>query len=177
MTRDRAGGRSVPFDIRPPRTTDLARLEAIENAADERFQAVFEPVDSLPAGAGEARAAMPGFVLVASERAGGEPVGFVHVLEADGLAHLEQLSVLPASGQRGLGTALLSAAMALAGSRGHSRMTLRTYADVPWNAPFYASHGFVESEPDTPFLLGLLRLEQTLGLTRYGRRIQMTAPL
>lgn len=62
-----------------------------------------------------------------------------------------------------------------AGVGGHHRLTLRTSADVPWNAPFYARLGFVESEPDTPFLRGLVDVELRHGLGRYGRRIQMTA--
>ena len=60
--------------------------------------------------------------------------------------------------------------------RGHGHLTLRTYAAVPWNAPFYATLGFVESEPDTDALRELVALEERLGLDRWGRRIQMTAP-
>ena len=62
-------------------------------------------------------------------------------------------------------------------SRGHERMTLRTYADVPWNAPFYARVGFVETEPTTAFHKHFVEVEQRLGLARYGRRVQMTAAL
>lgn len=101
----------------------------------------------------------------------------MHVVETGGAAHLEQLSVLPAVGRRGHGRALVESAKTEAAGRGHERITLRTYADVPWNAPFYASCGFEESEPDTPFLLALVALERRLGLDRHGRRIQMTARL
>ena len=124
---------------------------------------------------------MPGFVLVA-EHPGDETTspalaGFVHVLELEGHAHLEQLSVLPAFGRRGIGRRLVSAAMAEGRRRGHSKMTLRTYADVPWNAPFYASCGFTRTEPDTPLLRSLVQIEADLGLLEHGDRVQMTAEL
>jgi hypothetical protein len=56
-------------------------------------------------------------------------------------------------------------------------MTLRTYADLPWNGPFYRTCGFVESLPDREFLERLVEAESRLGLDRYGRRLQMTAAL
>jgi hypothetical protein len=52
---------------------------------------------------------------------------------------------------------------------------LCTFADVPWNAPFYARHGFVslaESE-STPGLLELRQREVSLGLDALGRRTVM----
>ena len=118
---------------------------------------------------------MPGFVLVTGEALDDVPVGFVHVLEVDGLAHLEQLAVRLASGRRGHGRALVEAAKVEAARRGYRRISLRTYADVPWNAPFYTTCGFVESEPDHAFLRELQRRETAVGLDRYGRRVPMTA--
>lgn len=118
----------------------------------------------------------PGFVLIAAEESGA-PVGFVHVLDEDGFAHLEQLSVLPERGRRGYGRALVEAAKSKARHRGHKRMTLRTYADVPWNAPFYARAGFTEEEPATKFHERLVEVEHQRGLDRYGRRVQMGVTL
>lgn len=106
-----------------------------------------------------------------------QTVGFAQVLEIDGHAHLEQLSVLPSHGGRGIGRLLVGAAKEEARRRGHAQLTLRTYADVPWNAPFYSSCGFRESEADSAFHRGLLASEDALQLSQYGRRIQMTAVL
>lgn len=170
-------GRGVAFEVRTPTLADVQRLQAIEEAADERFIARFNPEGWSPASTGEERAASPSFILVVAESFAAEAVGFVHVLEVHGLAHLEQLAVLPEYGQRGLGRALVAAALSEAAFRGYDRMTLRTYADVPWNAPFYERCGFYESDPDHPFLVGLVRVEEQLGLSRYGRRVQMTAML
>jgi N-acetylglutamate synthase-like GNAT family acetyltransferase len=115
--------------------------------------------------------------LVAEEIGTGTVVGFVHVLEKDEFAHLEQLSVLPQKGQRGCGRTLLDNAMDDARRRGYEWLTLRTYADVPWNAPFYARAGFIETQPATDFHKALIGVEERLGLARFGRRVQMTAAL
>ena len=71
----------------------------------------------------------------------------------------------------------MAAAMDEARRRGYERMTLRTYADVPWNAPFYARVGFVETEPTTDFHNLLVDVEERLGFAQLGRRVQMTAAL
>lgn len=124
---------------------------------------------------GTTRLSEPGFLLIVDVE--GEAAGFVHVLEVDGICHLEQLSVDPLSSRRGLGRALVEAAKDQARDRGYRRISLRTYAEVPWNAPFYETVGFVEEEPTAPFHKSLLVIEAEHGLDHYGRRIQMTAPL
>jgi GNAT superfamily N-acetyltransferase len=120
---------------------------------------------------------MGGFVLVVAPFEDADAVGFVHVLEAEGNAHLEQLSVIPSYGRRGLGRALVGSAMIEAARRDYGSITLRTFATVPWNAPFYASCGFVESQPNSPFHEALERDEISHGSDRHGHRIQMTARL
>lgn len=77
----------------------------------------------------------------------------------------------------GWGRRVLVAAMRVARERAHERMTLRTYADVPWNAPFYATAGFVEETPVTAFHRGLVDIERRLGLDARGRRVQMAVDL
>ncbi len=166
--------------VRAARAEDAAALEAIEVAADTLLIDRFSASDWPPPTDAEERASLPGFVLVAESAEDGEVptlVGFVHVLEIDGHAHLEQLSVLPSFGRRGIGRRLVDAALAEARYRGHALITLRTYADVPWNAPFYASCGFIESEPDSDFHRGLVATEDALELAIHGRRLQMTAVL
>ena len=154
----------------------LDALQRIEDAADRLLVDLLDPEDWPPAPAGAARAAEPGFLLVAEDAADGSEaalVGFAHVLEVDGLAHLEQVAVPPEHGRRGHGRALVEAAAGEARRRGHRRITLRTFADVPWNAPSYARMGFAEEPPATPFLAALVETEARLGLDRLGRRIQM----
>ena len=162
--------------IRPARGSDLAIAEEIEAEADALLVDLFGATDwPSPASASE-RSALPGFVLVAEGiEAPYDVVGFAHVLEIEGQAHLEQLSVLPRHGRRGYGRMLVAAAKAEARRRGYHSITLRTYRDVAWNGPFYATCGFHESLPSTPFLHRLVEVESRLDLDRYGPRIQMTA--
>ena len=156
---------------------DYPAVESIENAADQLLIDWLSPESSEPAPSGLSRASESGFVFVAEETEAGGIVGFVHVLEIDGIAHLEQISVLPQVGRRGYGRRLVEAAMDESRRRGYEQLSLRTYADVPWNAPFYARVGFVETEPTTDFHKFLVEVEERLGLARYGRRVQMTAAL
>jgi GNAT superfamily N-acetyltransferase len=167
-----AGVRSIRFATTP----DIAALPLIERAADSLFEELLGPE---PFGAdseitGAARAAEPGFILVAAEREDGPAVGFVHVLEVSGAPHLEQLAVLPQHLRRGHGRALVEAAVAESSARGHDRLTLRTFADIPWNRPFYEACGFAVIAPvDSNFHRGLVRVEEEMGLTRHGRRVLM----
>jgi GNAT superfamily N-acetyltransferase len=157
--------------VRPARREDLDQVTAIEGEADQMFVPLFGPLDWRPT-KGQWRMGVPGFLLVA-----GEPVaGFAHVMELEGIAHLEQLAVRPTMQRQGIGTALVRAAMAEATGRGYGEMSLCTYADVPWNAPFYAALGFEELTEVGPLHRRMRDHEQQIGLDKHGRRVVMTAP-
>lgn len=166
----------MPCLVRPAQPADFEALERIENEADELLINELAPDDWAPAPTGAARASEPGFIMVA-ELDDGHIAGFVHVLEVEGVCHVEQLSVAPRDARRGIGRMLVEAAKREAGIRGYSRISLRTFADIPWNGPFYANAGFVEEEPTTHFHRSLIGVEAERGLDRYGRRIQMVAQL
>jgi GNAT superfamily N-acetyltransferase len=89
---------------------------------------------------------------------GGTPVGFALIMEIEGYAHLDELDVLPVHGRQGIGSTLLTIVRAWAKDTGHPAVTLRTFREVPWNAPFYQRRGFhvVES---AALSAGHLRLE------------------
>lgn len=163
------------IEIVPAREADFEATARIETAADQLLIDAFQPTDWPPAATAEERASSPGYTLVAL--VDGEAVGFVQVLELEGQAHLEQLSVLPAWGGRGIGRSLLEAGVAEAARLGYGEITLRTFADVAFNAPFYATCGFEVSEPSTALERGLVAVEERLGLMELGRRVQMTRPL
>ena len=157
---------------------DLLLLGDIEDAADALFASLPGAGDFGASPTGQHRAGAQGFILVSAESHSGTPVGFAHVVEHNRTeAHLEQLSVLPEHGRRGHGRALVDSAKREARNRGYRRLTLRTFVDVAWNAPFYASCGFVETEPTTDHELALRRAEERQGLDRLGPRMQMTAVL
>ncbi|WP_122818169.1 GNAT family N-acetyltransferase [Nocardioides pantholopis] len=168
---------AVGLPVRLARPSDLRHLGAIEDAGGALFEALWGDLagDPLvaPAPSGGSRADQPGFLLVA----GDPPVGFAHVLEIDGAAHLEQLAVHPDHGRQGIGAALVRAAMEEARWAGFDRMSLSTYRDVPWNGPFYERLGFVAVADPEPWQRRLRDRERALGLDRHGERILMHARL
>ena len=162
--------------VRLATAVDLELLETIENEADALFASVFTMVDWRPAPSYTEPSQAKGFILVASDSSESDAIGFAHVLDVPDGGHLEQLSVRPSVAHRGHGRALVEAVKSESKLRGHKRVTLRTFADVPWNAPFYSSCGFIERDPDSDFHRNLFVAEQQRGLGR-GRRIQMNFDL
>lgn len=154
--------------IRPAETDDFPRLPMIESASDTLLRA-FPGMDELPAGADEPefRDALALFV------AGRPCVGFARLETVDGGAHLEQLSVVPEYGRRGIGKALVVAAMSWASTAGYTSMTLSTFADVPFNAPFYAGCGFDVVLAPEGALAALRVREVAMGLDAMGARVAM----
>lgn len=73
-------------------------------------------------------------------------IGFAAIGIAGRELHLAELSVARAHQRRGVGSLLLRAMMVDARNSGYRAVTLNTYRDIPWNAPFYARFGFVEVE-------------------------------
>jgi len=96
----------------------------------------------------------------------------------DDHAHLEQLSVLPDHGGRGVGTRLLDAVADWAGAQGHPEVTLTTFRDVAFNAPLYAKRGFAVVPEDrwSDALRARVAHEATLGLDP-DLRVVMSRPL
>lgn len=160
--------------VRSAAPEDLPLLAAIEDAGDRLFDELFGGTGWPPADSGEERAAEPGFLLVATD--GAPVVGFAHVLDLGGRWHLEQVAVDPPHQRRGHGAALLEAVAAEVSRRGGREVTLRTYAAVPWNGPWYARHGWVEVA-DPPWHADLVAGEERMGLPRHGRRIAMVRTL
>ncbi|QUX27994.1 GNAT family N-acetyltransferase [Nocardiopsis akebiae] len=97
---------------------------------------------------------------------GGSVVGMAATVTVDGRPHLEQLAVHPGHGRRGVGGALLEAVCAEAAAAGHTRLTLTTFRDLPWNGPWYADRGFSVLPPAEwgPGLEEVWRAEERAGI-------------
>jgi len=108
----------------------------------------------------------------------GEVVGLALAGVMDGAAYLAELDVLPAHGRRGLGRKLIEAVIEWAERGGFAELTLATFRDLPWNAPYYARLGFEELAPAAlgPALAAVLRREATTGLDP-DKRLAMRRPL
>jgi N-acetylglutamate synthase-like GNAT family acetyltransferase len=130
-------------NIRAATQEDFAALAEVSRAADTMFAEVgldLPPDDPLA----EFHAA--DHVLLA-EFAGPQPaspLGFAALMAMRESAHLAMLGVHPDRTRRGIGGTLLEAACSWARDQGHRAVTLTTFRDVPFNAPWYSRRGFVE---------------------------------
>ena len=99
--------------------------------------------------------------LIAARIPDGRLVGFAFLttLGEGGSAHLEEIDVEPVYGRRGIGARLVTAACGWAYARGDRKITLTTFRDVPWNAPFYARMGF-EIVPEAEWTEEMRRIRQ-----------------
>ena len=80
----------------------------------------------------------------------GEVAGFAQVVILDGVAHLDEIDVVPEHGRRGVGSRLVDAVCRWARAAGYSKITLSTFDHVPWNRPFYEKLGFRVVETALP---------------------------
>jgi GNAT superfamily N-acetyltransferase len=171
------------YTVRLSRRAELESLPELEREANGLFEpyaqelglslgaVALTPIDLLLS------AHQDGRLWVAADAADG-PVGFALVAELGLFAHLHELDVRPAHGRRGLGAALLERVCEWAHSRGFSAVTLSTFRDVPWNAPFYARRGFsiVPPEELPKELCSIVERERAQGL-RTDKRVIMQREL
>ena len=100
-----------------------------------------------------------------------EVVGFAAAGRIGRELHLHELSVAREHQGKRIGSTLLRALKIDAVNSGVRAITLNTYRDIPWNAPFYAKHGFVEVEnfEGRPHLAQSLDDAVALGMPRERR--------
>jgi GNAT superfamily N-acetyltransferase len=153
----------VSVAIRAPRRDELAALVDIERAAGTLFAAVAMPeiARDAPGSVAELepyRAAGRAWVAVDADD---RPIAYLISALVDDCPHIEQVSVTPAHARRGLGAALIDHLAAVAAAEGRAALTLTTFRDVPWNAPYYKRLGFavVEAADQGPELAALVAEE------------------
>ncbi len=131
--------------IRPAARAELARLQEIERAAGVPFRDVgMADVadDAPPALETLERYRRAGRCWVAADARTDVPAAYLIAEPVDGALHVEQVSVHPDAARRGVGRALLARAADRAREEGLTALTLTTFTEVPWNAPYYARLGF-----------------------------------
>ena len=79
----------------------------------------------------------------------GKVVGFATCSEVDGYLHLDEMSVHPDHGRQGIGSALATRVIRESVDRSLDGVTLTTFEDIEWNAPFYSRLGFRQLAPGT----------------------------
>ena len=155
---------------------DLPLLRAIERTAGVPFRDLgMAPVadDEPPSLTQLTEFQRAGRALAAYEEPGPagdshRPVGFLLWDPVDGCTHIEQVSVHPQHAHRRIGRALIDRAEQ---DGSPAPLTLTTFAEVPWNAPYYARLGFriLDDADLTPGLRAIRAHEAALGLDRWPR--------
>ncbi|MFF7733925.1 GNAT family N-acetyltransferase [Streptomyces sp. NPDC007984] len=169
--------------IRLATRAELPALQDIERAAGAPFRDLGMPeiADDEPPALdvleGYRRAGRC-WVAVDEEDERDRPAAYLLAEPVDGALHIEQVSVHPRAARRGVGRALLDRAAGQAREEGLTALTLTTFTQVPWNAPYYARLGFRPlPEADlTPGLRAIRGAEAELGLDRWPR-VCMRRPL
>jgi ribosomal protein S18 acetylase RimI-like enzyme len=171
--------------IRQADTEEIPLLPEIERKAG----ALFETIQELAFGANDKVMSVrdhlailrDGVLFVAQALEGpdaGEIVGFICGRHIGKTLHIQQVAVLPSSGGRGIGSALMAAILDDAVSLRFEQATLTTFLDVPWNDGFYRKLGFstLDSLDLDPRLRAILAAEATAGLPA-ARRCAMALKL
>ena len=156
--------------IRPTGPGEEARLRQIESDAGQAFSLVglAEVADYPPLTlADHAEYRRRGRSWVATHP-DDRPVAFLVADLVDGNAHIDEVAVDPAHAGSGIGRALIDHLVAWAATNGLPAVTLTTFVEVPWNAPYYRRCGF-RSLDDTHLPPGLARIRESERGTGPGR--------
>lgn len=159
--------------IREAGENELPALQDIERAAGCWFRDVGMPeiADDEPPTVDELatyrRAGRAWVAVDVTDR----PVAYLIADMVDGNVHVEQVSVHPDSARHGVGRSLLDHVAARAAADGVPALTLTTFAEVPWNAPYYERCGFrrLDDAELTSGLRAIRRREAAHGLDRWPR--------
>ncbi|WP_328323243.1 MULTISPECIES: GNAT family N-acetyltransferase [unclassified Streptomyces] len=165
--------------VRPAHADDLPILQDMERAAGRCFRDIGMPeiADDEPLPLDElARYQRAGLAWVAVDGTN-VPVAYLIADRVDGNLHIEQVSVHPDRARRGIGRSLLDHLADRAAADGIPALTLTTFADVPWNAPYYARCGFQPLDENElgPDLRHIRARETAHGLDRWPRLCMIRA--
>jgi GNAT superfamily N-acetyltransferase len=165
--------------VRSGQLRDLPQLEIIERETATMFPpSALPPELAEPVPEAELAAGIAASLLWIADSASAGPVGFVVCERFTACLHVREMDVRPSFGRRGIGTRLLLHACAAAKNFGLRFVTLTTFSHLPWNAPFYARHGFVvvQSLDAFPHLEAALRHESDRGLEHRVAMVRTTYP-
>lgn len=165
------------YQIRPARLDEIDAIRAIEQAAAQRFRGTPYAwvAEAEPGSTDGLRTALaPGFLLVAD--CSGVPVGFIQVMPLDRTAYIEEVDVLPEHAGHHLAARLIDAVAKRAAALGFATLTLSTFRDIPWNAPYYRRLGFRDLEDLGPGHRAIREKHRAIGLTEKDR-VFMARPI
>lgn len=136
-------GKNSNYQIRLANADELLALPAIERAAGKQFvEFGMDYLDNITVSME---------TLIESQKSGhvwvittdvAEAVGFAVISADETRIHLEEIDIEPAHSRQGLGKALIDAICDWGRSAGFMTISLSTFRDIPWNAPYYDRLGF-----------------------------------
>lgn len=164
------------YSIRAGRPDELPIVQEIERRAATRLASVgllaavdlpIHPMEELRADCSQGR------LLVAADEED-RPVGFALFDLHEDEAYLREVDVVPEHVGKGLGRRLIQAVIARVREARLPRLTLTTFRDVPFNAPFYARLGFrIVDETHLSPRLARIRQEEQLNGCELAPRVAM----
>jgi ribosomal protein S18 acetylase RimI-like enzyme len=168
------------FDIVPAQPEDVPRLQQIEVDAGEMFRTI--GLDAIADDDPPLPESLLGYINTETIWVAISPtmgiIGYVTVSMVDGEAHIDQVSVVRAAARHRVGAALMDQVVVWAVNNAVASITLSTFRDVAWNAPYYQRLGFREI-PDSecgPQLSKILSDEHVAGIA-FAPRVAMRRPL
>ncbi|HVI91529.1 MAG TPA: GNAT family N-acetyltransferase [Dongiaceae bacterium] len=170
------------YRLRAARAEEVGALQAIEQAAAQRFrQTDFAWVaDAAPGSAATFAASIAaGQLLVMEPLAGidaGQPIAFAAFAAIDNGAYIEEVDVLPNHAGHRLAARLIDAVEPWARAQALPTLTLSTFRAVPWNAPYYRRLGFRDMGHLGPGLAAIRERHRGLGLSD-TQRVFLWRPL
>lgn len=164
----------MSLQIRLAQPQDIAQLMAVERSAAQLFrqQPAWRFIAEGPVMSSDRHA---DFIQRQhewlAESAAGEVAGFIAVVPQSQDWHIAELSVGVHWQRQGIGRRLLIEVAAQAALLGAQRLTLTTFIDVPWNAPYYRRLGFrpIAAERLSPSLRAGLAEEVAQGFAAGSR--------
>ncbi|MEY4511510.1 MAG: hypothetical protein RLZZ450_3632 [Pseudomonadota bacterium] len=167
------GQLTTHYELRLARTADLARLPAVEMAAAQRFLSSLHPdaAEGFPISVALHQTWLAHDGVWIAETAHREIAGFACWVPLAMDMYVVELDVHPVHAGNRVGAQLLDALSTFGGRLGFGRLVLRTFSDVPWNAPYYHRLGFeaLPEREEHPELTSVRHHEASVGLDTAAR--------
>ncbi|MDB2439656.1 GNAT family N-acetyltransferase [Hellea sp.] len=166
---------STNIHIRLSELKDIPAMSLVEHSAQTAFLTIPELAwvadGHVLAHEEHRKAIMAKTSWVSEDKHSHRIIGFLSAEALTTEFHLSEVSVHADFQRQGIGRKLIETAVQYAASRGALTVTLTTFMNVPWNAPFYKKMGFdvIEDGSLGERLSGLLLEEKSHGLSRDNR--------
>lgn len=162
------------YSIRLANQQDAKYLPAVEKSAAQTFLG-HEKFGWIAQGDGQTEKDHLEFIQLQMEwiavNNSDEPIGFINFEKHENSLHICELSVCQQWQGKGIGKQLIKQVFNTAVNLGIARITLTTFCEIPWNAPYYQRLGFsiIEKENLISALQKIVQHELDIGFEPQDR--------